>query len=149
MMTIYEVRMPYPKPTRLLTLAVMLSTAACASYAPEPLRVDLDGDGTPESIRLVQEATQVRITIEGNSVAQSAQTLSFGVDPGRQDAVCALPVTLTPATSDCAPEALGAQALPGCMARPAARSLTLSDGQCDAIHLYWNHDTRGLAWWRM
>lgn len=141
--------MPYSKPTRLLTLAVMLSITACASHAPEPLRVDLDGDGAPESIRLVQEATQVRITVEGKAVAEGAQILSFGVDPARQDAVCALPVTLTPAATDCAPEALGAGSLPGCVAKPAARSLTLSDGQCDAIHLYWNHDTRGLAWWRM
>lgn len=144
-----EVRMPYSNQTRLLTLALALSITACASRGPEPLRVDLDGDGVPESIRLVQENAQVSITVEGQSVTDGSQTLTFGVDPARQDAVCTVPVTLTTAASDCAPGALGAQALPGCVVKPAARGLTLSDGQCDAIHLYWNHDTRRLAWWRM
>ena len=136
------------RPLFLASLFAM-SITACASHVPESLRVDLDGDGAPESIRLAQENSQVRITVEGKSVAEGAQTLTFGVDPARQDAVCALPVTLTSAALDCAPEALGAHPLPGCMEKPAARSLTLSDDQCDAIHLYWNHDTRGLAWWRM
>jgi hypothetical protein len=144
-----EVSMQHILNTRLLTLALALSITACASRGPEPLSVDLDGDGAPESIRLVQENAQVSITVEGQSVTDGSQTLTFGVDPARQDAVCTLPVTLTPAASDCAPEALGAQTLPGCVVKPTARGLTLSDGQCDAIHLYWNHDTRGLAWWRM
>ena len=137
-----------PDLSRLRALGLVLLTA-CATQGPEPLRVDLDGDGTPESIRLTQESTQVVVTVESKTVAGGSQTLNFGVDPARQDAVCGLPVTLTPAATDCAPEALGTQALPGCIAKPAARSLTLSDGQCDAIHLYWNHDTRRLAWWRM
>jgi len=148
-MTTHEVSMHYLFNARFLAIVLGLSITACASRAPEPLRVDLDGDGAPESIRLVQENAQVSITVEGQSVTDGSQTLTFGVDPARQDAVCTLPVTLTPAASDCAPEALGAQTLPGCVVKPTARGLTLSDGQCDAIHLYWNHDTRGLAWWRM
>lgn len=137
-----------PDLSRFRALAIALPLGACATQGPEPLRVDLDGDGTPESIRLTQEATQVMITVESKTVAGGSQTLNFGVDPARQDAVCGLPVTLAASAPDCAPEALGAQALQGCIAKPAARSLTLSDGQCDAIHLYWNHGTRRLAWWR-
>ncbi|MEY3372490.1 MAG: hypothetical protein RLZZ537_958, partial [Pseudomonadota bacterium] len=99
--------------------AITLLLTACATQGPEPLRVDLDGDGTPERVQLDQANAQVRITAESNTPAEGAQTLTFGVDPARQDAVCALPVTLTPAAPDCAPEALGAQALPGCINKPA------------------------------
>ena len=130
-------------------LAIALLLTACATQRPEPLRVDLDGDGAPERVQLDQANTQVTITVESQTLAEGVQTLNFGVDPARQDAVCGLPVTLTPAAADCAPEALGAQALPGCINNPAARDLILSDGQCDAIHMYWNHDTLRLAWWRM
>jgi hypothetical protein len=138
-----------PKLLHFPALALTLLVTACITQGPEPLRVDLDGDGTPERVQLNQANAQVTITVESNTLADGAQTLTFGVDSARQDAVCALPVTLTPAASDCAPEALVAQTLSGCMAKPAARGLTLSDGQCDAIHLYWNYDTRGFAWWRM
>jgi hypothetical protein len=138
-----------PKLLHFPALALTLLVTACATQGPEPLRVDLDGDGTPERVQLNQANAQVTITVESNTLADGAQTLTFGVDSARQDAVCALPVTLTPDGPDYAPEALGAQTLPGCINKPAARSLTLSDGQCDAIHLYWNHDTRRLAWWRM
>jgi hypothetical protein len=24
----------------------------------------------------------------------------------------------------------------------------LSGGECDPIHIYWNHNTRRLEWWR-
>ena len=91
-------------------LAITLLLTACATQGPEPLRVDLDGDGRPERVQLDQANAQVTITVESKTLTDGAQILNFGVDPARQDGVCALPVTLTPAAPDCAPEALGAQA---------------------------------------
>jgi len=89
------------------------------------------------------EADRIVVTIYRDHAGP--QTLEFGVASGAQDAVCALPVALSTSPSSC--DADG-RALPGCVAMPGTLHLSIDDGACDAIHLYWNHDAGRMAWWR-
>ena len=130
-------------------LALSLVTSGCATPIREQFQVDLDGDGTAEAVSLSYRPDQITIVVRGTSLSNGSQTLSFGVDPARQDAVCGLPVVLEITEPDCTPEALGDEALEGCKASPRSKDLSLSDGMCDSIHMYWNHEKRELWWWRL
>ncbi len=88
------------------------------------------------------------VIVQGATLVGGMQTLSFGVDPGRQDAVCSLPVTLDVEPLHCTPGTFGPQSLEGCKALPRAHGLALGDGKCDSIHLYWNHARQQVWWWR-
>ena len=132
-----------------LTLPVftaLLLSGLCGASSLDILYADLDGNGIAEKIRFVQNPQEVTVTVEN---ATGPQRLVFAIDSARQDAICGLPAELDTAAPDCRPEALGGSPLPGCKADAKAQALVLSDGRCDAIHLYWNHDTNALAWWRM
>jgi hypothetical protein len=39
--------------------------------------------------------------------------------------------------------------LPGCKEFPGTVSLSLRGGDCDAIHMYWDHGAGQMAWWRL
>ena len=136
--------------TKCLLFALLVS--GCTASVREELRLDLDGDGSAETVSLSQRPNQVVVSIRGPALIGGKQTLSFGVDPARQDAVCGLPVILEITDPDCAPEALGSDPLDqleGCKALPQSKGLALSDGMCDSIHMYWNHEKRQVWWWRL
>ena len=130
-------------------LVLALVASGCALPLRSELSVDLNGDGSAETISLSQRPGQIVLLVRGPALAGGSQTLSFGVDPARQDAVCGLPVVLEITEPDCRPEGLGDEVLEGCRAKPQSRDLSLSDGMCDSIHMYWNHDKQQLWWWRL
>lgn len=133
----------------LLGLILVLQCAGCAVPARALLRVDMDGDGHDEELTLLQRPHEVAVTIRSASLHGGRQTLSFGVDPRRQDAVCGLPVTLEVTESGCGTETAGEEPLEGCRASPRSRDVALVDGRCDSIHMYWNHDAGEVWWWRL
>jgi hypothetical protein len=130
-------------------LGAALLLAGCALPVRESLRVDLDGDGQAETITLTQGRKEVVVRVEGPALGAQPQTLSFGVDPARQDAICGLPAVLEVTEADCSPEALGSEPLEGCKFTPNAQQISLSDGMCDSIHMYWNNEKRQVWWWRL
>jgi hypothetical protein len=130
---------------RLRSLSVIALSATVVVAADKPVRADVDGDGNPDSVTIDQSPESVRIQVSISSAPGSMKVLSFGVGGARQDAVCRIPVQIDVEPIDCSPDG---QALPGCKSVPSARELVLDDGDCDAIRVYWNHDTRALDWWR-
>lgn len=129
--------------------ALALIASGCTAPVRDEVRVDLDGDGSAETVSLSQHPGRVVLLVRGPALVGSTQTLSFGVDPARQDAVCGLPVVLEITEPDCRPDGLGDGVLEGCSAKPLSKDLSLSDGMCDSIHMYWNHERRQLWWWRL
>lgn len=135
---------------KFVALTVLILGAATSGRAvsspPVLVRTDLNGDGAPETVELVQTRGSVSLKVRpGNSTAP-AQALDFGVDPARQDAICGLPAKLDVVSLVCAPMD---EPLAGCKPGNGAKALLLSGGECDAIHLYWDHDAGKLAWWRL
>ncbi|HTX60624.1 MAG TPA: hypothetical protein VMH02_13220 [Verrucomicrobiae bacterium] len=122
--------------------------AAQTALASTTLNLDLDGDGVPDRVTLTQGNGEAIVRVAFAARSHPAQRFSFPVDPGREDAVCALPVRLRAESLDYDPApALGA-ALEGFVRSKTAHGFALVDERCDAIHFYWNHRTRRLAWWR-
>ena len=70
----------------------------------------------------------------------------FGIDPAIQAAICAAPAELIVEEQSCQ---LEDEPLPGCHQSKIAKSLTLSGGKCDPIHLFWNHKRNRMEWWRL
>lgn len=110
---------------------------------------DFDGDGVDDHALLGHLPARVVLAVRiGPTTAdRPVQFLEFGVNPGAQDAICALPARLYVHELSCDPLNDG-DPLPGCKPSSVAKALTLSGGDCDAIHLYWSHTEHSLQWWR-
>jgi hypothetical protein len=59
-----------------------------------------------------------------------------------QDAICEEPAMLSVESMDYDLDARGFKRSRTC------KGLVLSGGDCDPIHLFWNHATQNLDWWR-
>mgnify|MGYP003454779018 FL=1 len=135
-----------------LVLASALSVVWASVGAANPaavsgiVRGDFDGDGILDSATLIQSERKIEISIDHGGSSAAAQVLEFGVDPSVQEAICQLPAKLTSTPQNCSPMD---EPLPGCKLVPGAIGLTLSDGECDSIYLYWDHGASKMAWWRL
>jgi hypothetical protein len=87
----------------------------------------------------------IRATSAGDGKLQT-QYLQYGIGGNSQAAVCEAPAKLQVKKQLCNPID---EQLPGCKESPTANSLRLSGGECDAIHLYWNHKENRMEWWRL
>jgi hypothetical protein len=87
----------------------------------------------------------IRATSAGDGQLQT-QYLHYRIGRAIQAAICEAPAKLQVKTQLCNPMD---EQLPGCKESPTAKSLRLSGGECDAIHLYWNHKENRMEWWRL
>jgi hypothetical protein len=111
------------------------------------LTADFNGDKIMDSAALGYKNDQVIIGISmGHKKNVKVQLLPFTIGAGIQAAVCALPATLNTEPLECTAED---RPLRGCKQLAAAKGLLLSGGECDPIHLYWNHLTKQMWWWRL
>jgi hypothetical protein len=108
-------------------------------------------DGKQQSFAVVGYAGNRVMVAVGHKAARhllGIQYLEFGISAGRQDAICTAPAQLViyPLTK-CHTELVGD--LPGCKAAPGVSGLSLADGECDSIHMYWSHTKNRIVWWRL
>ena len=130
-----------------LTLFIFLSSTC---FGAEPKVVgDINCDGKPDSAEIVKTASTVTLKVTLND-GTKANELSFGLgQPDRQDALCGVtPILKDEKLADDLSDALG-QNPQGYKASPHCVGLNISDGDCDSIHVYWNHQTKMLNWWRL
>ncbi len=156
--------------TALLCLALFLPQAEAASSAfitqvkaqrpdvkwdaDSQIVEDFNGDGKLDFALLgygkdnvSKDLAVVAVWLEKPGKKTDIQYLVFGIEAGRQDAVCAMPVKLSSEKFDCT-NSDSNQRLPGCRKSKHARGLNLRGGDCDAIHLYLNHISQEMSWWR-
>jgi hypothetical protein len=108
---------------------------------------DFDGDGRSDLAALGIDGKVVLVAIGTRPVGSNmhVQFLPFRVDSAAQAAICALPARLEIHPLECSEDG---QALPGCRDSPKASALSLVDDECDSIHMYWDHQTSQITWWR-
>jgi hypothetical protein len=111
--------------------------------------VDLNGDGVADRVNIVKDsARNVTLTAEiklPNGIKK--ESLKFYVDRGKQDGFCGWPVELIAEPLDYDPDpAVGP--LQGYVKSDRTVGLRISDGECDDFHIYWNHVSQSIDWWR-
>jgi hypothetical protein len=109
---------------------------------------DIDCDGKPDNIWLEKTARGLTIKTRLSS-SKVAKDIPFAISSSSQTAICALPARLITESADFDPikDADGLE-LKGIVRSKKCKGLALSGGDCDDIHLYWNHQSRHLGWWR-
>ena len=114
--------------------------------AKSGLRADLDCDGRPDQAFLGRDAGRVYVGLV-RAAAQKPEILDFAVDPGAQKAICEEPANLVVESLDYDPtSAVGA--VDGFRRSRTCKGLKLSGGECDSLHLFWNHALKRIDWWR-
>jgi hypothetical protein len=115
--------------------------------AASTVAADFNGDGRLDMAALGAEGSGIVLAaaVRADGTYMAVQYLSFAVGGEAQAAVCATPVTLEAEPLLCE---VDGRTLPGCVANPRASGLALSDDDCDAVHLYWDHEKAAMAWWR-
>ncbi len=127
-------------------MPIPILLTACASVpgnGPTIVSGDFDGDGRSDEATLGARPNLLTVTVHRGLA--NPQALEFGVGTGAQDAVCVLPVIMSASAASC--EADG-DVLPGCVEIPGKMDLTIIDGACADIHLYWDQAHQRMAWWR-
>jgi hypothetical protein len=114
--------------------------------AKSEIHGDFAGDGFADRGFLGHAKGRVFVGLVRAST-RKAEVLDFAVSRGVQEAICSEPAKLRAENLDYDPQAEG-QDLEGFQRSRHAKGMVLSDGECDPIHLYWNHKSGHLAWWR-
>jgi len=114
--------------------------------AKSDLRADLDCDGHSDQAFLGRNAGRVYVGVV-RAAATKPEILDFAVDAGIQEVICAEPANLVVESLDYDPaEVLGP--IDGFRRSRTCKGLKLSGGECDSVHLFWNHASKSLDWWR-
>ena len=115
---------------------------------PSLVEADFNADGFTDFAMIGYEEEGLVLAINASSDKgrrYHSELLPFGVGASIQRAVCSLPATLSIHEQVCDP---GEGLLAGCRESKRSKSLSLGDGECVSIHLYWNHDEERMEWWR-
>ena len=112
------------------------------------LRLDVDGDGRPDSIRLVRQNAGVSVVVRYGDPRRTSQRWYFPADAQREDAVCSPAARLQVESQDYDPSQALGEPLPGFVRSKTRKAFRLVDRLCDSIHFFWNHKTKRLDWWR-
>ena len=115
---------------------------------PSLVEADFNDDGFTDFAMIGYEEEGLVLAVQASSQQGSryrSELLPFGVGGSIQGAVCSLPVALSIHEQVCDP---GEGLLAGCRESKRSKSLSLEDGECDSIHLYWNRDEERMEWWR-
>jgi hypothetical protein len=113
--------------------------------AKSGVRADFDCDERPDRAFLGRNAGRVYVGLV-RAAGQKPEILEFAVSAAVQEAICAEPAKLAIESLDYDPtEAVGT--IDGFRRSRTCKGLRLSGGECDSIHLFWNHASKSLDSW--
>jgi predicted small secreted protein len=107
------------------------------------LEADIDCDGTEDYVLEGRKGKDVLVMVVLGPATKSSKT---AVQELPVEELCGEPVALTLESLDYDPEAGG---VPGFKRSRKCKGLNLGSGECDAVHLFWNHETASLDTWRL
>jgi hypothetical protein len=127
---------------------VILTTLIPLATAAEQLNLDMDCDGKIDIVRLENSKDKAKISV---TIAKdvSVHELEFGLgSPGLQSSLCGSEASISKEPlSELNSEEIGV--LPGYKASEQCHGIKVSGGDCDSMHVYWNHDKQTIYWWRL
>jgi len=128
---------------------LLLSAVLVAALAQQTLVVDLDADHHLDTVVLNQTRKQIEITVTYGNPKYPSEIFRFPVDPGLEDAVCAVPVTLKREPLDYDLTKAVGYRVDGFVRSPHLYGFAVLDGKCDSLHFFFNHKTNRMQYWRL
>jgi len=114
--------------------------------------LDINCDGMRDDIFTARDATHyyVAAVIATRDGAGRASVVRFQLVGSSQESFCGRPEPLETESQDIDfPEIVGEPAPQGFRRSTRCLGLRLAVGECDSFHLYWNHTSGQLDWWRL
>jgi hypothetical protein len=113
------------------------------------VKADVDCDGREDTALLEYVDGHVRVSVT-LAAADTSRFLEFGLgDSGAQDSLCGSEATLEIEDMDYdLTEAFGENP-EGFQQSKTCKGLRLMGGECDSMHIFWNHATQNIDWWRL
>lgn len=129
--------------------AVSPVAADVGEAQPVAVKADVDCDGVDDTAQRDYVEDRVRVTVT-LAATKTSQSLEFGLgNSGAQDSLCGTEAALEIEDMDYdLIEALGENP-EGFRQSKTCKGLRLMDGECDSMHIFWNHETKRIDWWRL
>jgi hypothetical protein len=131
------------------TLVILISLIPLIAGGAEQLDLDIDCDGKIDTAKVenTKDKAKVSVTIAKDS---SVHVLEFGLgNPGLQSSLCGNMASISKETLDSSvSEAIG-EMPEGYKVSEQCHGIRVSGGECDSMHIYWNHEKQTIYWWRL
>jgi hypothetical protein len=116
---------------------------------PAVIEADIDCDGIEDTARMEYVEDRVRVTVT-LAATKTSQSLEFGLgDSMAQESLCGTEATLEIEDMDYDLIEIFGENPEGFRESKTCKGLRLMGGECDSMHIFWNHDTQHIDWWRL
>lgn len=118
------------------------------TWEPQSVLVaDIDCDGKPDSAFVGRGTDRIAVGVI-RATAATPEILLFGTKDGPADALSANTARLTLESLDYDPREADMGEIEGFQRSKTCQGLELADGDVDPMHMFWNHASQHLDWWR-
>ena len=133
------------KPYQLIVLLFVLPLIASAGNKIEG---DIDCNGKNDIAEIFHKNKKVKVIVTLNG-SKKTKEMEFGLgDSISQSSLCGNKASLHADSLNDLSDMFG-ENLPGYKTSKTCIGLNLRGGECDSIHIFWNHKTNQLNWWRL
>lgn len=117
--------------------------------ASSTVKADIDCDGVPDVARIGYRGKHVRLAVTLGA-SKKTQLLEFGLgDSMAQDSLCGTEASLAIEDTDYDLTEELEENPEGFVPSQTCKGLNVSAGECDSMHIYWNHVQKSIDWWRL
>ena len=113
------------------------------------VKADIDCDGLLDTAKLGYIENRVRLSV---TLGADGSTQSIEFDLGKsdhQDSLCGSNVVLKVTDMDYDLKEAFSENPEGFQQSKTCHGLDVSAGDCDSMHIFWNHKTKHINWWRL
>ena len=113
------------------------------------VKADIDCDGLLDEAKLGYIENRVRLAVTFGA-KRAAQTIEFGLgESGYQSSLCGTIAVLKVEDMDYDLKEIFSENPEGFKQSKTRKGLNVSAGDCDSMHIFWNHKTNHINWWRL
>lgn len=113
------------------------------------VKADINCDGVLDTAKLGYIENRIRLSVTLGT-SGSTQSIEFGLgESGNQDSLCGTDAILTVTDMDYNLVEPFGENPEGFRQSKTCKGLNVRAGDCDSMHIFWNHKTKHINWWRL